>query len=61
MKIRRAASHPSLLLGTWLLLLIVPAFAGNKQLQPFVIQPDKFVVSQPLSETAKTTPPPAPR
>ena len=59
MKIRRAASHPCLLLGTWLLLLIVPAFAGNKQLRPFVIQPDKFVVSQPLSETAKTTPPPA--
>ncbi|MFI5114700.1 MAG: hypothetical protein ACHP7J_06100 [Terriglobales bacterium] len=59
MKTRRAAGYSCLLLLSWLVLLMVPAFAGNKKLQPFVIQPDKFVVSQPLSEIAKTTPAPA--
>jgi len=60
MKIGRAASFTSLLLGAWLLLLIVPVFAANKQHQPFVIQPDKVGVSLSLSELAKITPPPAP-
>jgi hypothetical protein len=58
MKITRSV-FAGLLLGAGLLLLIVPAFAANRQLQPFVIQPDKFAVSQPLSEILKTTPPPA--
>lgn len=61
MKMTRAAGLSCLLLGTWLLLLIVPAFAGNQQREPFVIKSDKFVVSQPLSETLKTTPPIQPR
>jgi hypothetical protein len=59
MKIRRAASLAGVLLGAWLLLLIVPAFAANKQLSPFVVQPDKFAESQSVSELAKATPPPA--
>lgn len=59
MKIRRAASFSGLLLGAWLLLLIVPVFAANKKLEPFVIQPDHFGVSKSLVEIAKTTPPPA--
>jgi len=54
MRMTRAASSVGLLVG-----LIVPALAGNRSPRPFVIQPDKFVVSQPLSETLKTTPPPA--
>ena len=58
MATRRAAGFSCLLLLSSLVLLTVPAFAGDKQLQPFVIQPDKFVVSESLSETAKTTAPP---
>src|SRR3984957_12385585 len=58
MKIKRAASVIGLLLGAWLPLLTVPAFTANQQSLPFVIQPDKFAVSQPLSELAKITPPP---
>ena len=54
MKMTHAASFFSLLLG-----LTVPGFAGNRSPRPFVIQPDKFMASQPLSETLKTTPPPA--
>lgn len=55
MKTRRAAGYSGLLLGAWLLLLIVPAFAGNKKSAPFVIQPDKVGVSQQsVSEIAKT-------
>jgi hypothetical protein len=56
MKTRRAAGACLLLLAG-LVLLIVPAFAGNK-LQPIVINPDKVAVSQPVSELAKTTGPP---
>jgi hypothetical protein len=58
MKTRRAAGYSCVLLAAWLVILIVPAFAGNKPLQPLVIQPDKFAVSRPLAEIAKTTPPP---
>jgi hypothetical protein len=58
MKTRRAASYSRLLLGAWLLLLIVPAFARNKKLEPIVIQQDQFGVSQAISEIAKTTGPP---
>src|SRR5271165_6023392 len=55
MKTRRAAGYSGLLLGACLLLLIVPAFAGNKKPTPFVIQPDKVGVSeQALSEIAKS-------
>ncbi|MGD0215005.1 MAG: hypothetical protein ABSB87_17395 [Terriglobales bacterium] len=57
MKNRRAAGDVCLLLLGWLVLLVVPAFAGNK-LQPIVIKPDKAAVSQPISEIAKTTGPP---
>ncbi len=57
MKMTRAASFSSLLLGAWLLLLIVPAFAGQKR-EPFVINADKFMVSEPLSELVKKSPPP---
>ncbi len=53
MKMIRAASFFCLLAG-----LSVPGFAGNRSPRPFVIQPDKFMASQPLSETLKTTPPP---
>src|SRR5271154_3932333 len=58
MKSSRAVSFAAPRLGALLLLLMVPAFAANKQPQPFVIQPNKFAVSQPLSEILKTTPPP---
>ena len=54
MKSRRAAGYVCLLL---LVLLVVPAFAGNK-LEPIVIKPDKVAVSEPVSEIAKTTGPP---
>lgn len=58
MKIRGAAGYACLLaLST--LVLIIPALAGNKKSQPFVIYPDKVGVSEPLSELAKTTPAPA--
>jgi hypothetical protein len=50
MKKTRAASFTGLLLGAWLLLLIVPAFAGNKSPEPTVTYPSKFMVSAPLSE-----------
>lgn len=56
MKTRRAAGACLLLLAG-LVLLIVPAFAGDK-LQPIVINPDKVAVSEPVSEIAKTTGPP---
>ena len=49
MKKTRAAGFSRLLLGAFLLLLIVPAFGANPE--PFVIHPDKFMVSAPLSET----------
>jgi hypothetical protein len=55
MKMTRTASFSGLLLGAWLLLLVVPVFAANRQ--PFVIHPDKFMVSAPLSETLKNAPP----
>ncbi|MGA2002888.1 MAG: hypothetical protein ABSG70_05885 [Terriglobales bacterium] len=58
MKTRRTASYSCLLSAAALLLLIAPAFAGEKNLKPFVIQPDKVGVSQTLREIAKTTPPP---
>ncbi|HEX8814475.1 MAG TPA: hypothetical protein VF753_03150 [Terriglobales bacterium] len=45
------------LLAASLLLLAVPAFAANPT--SFILQPDKFMVSQPLGEIAKTAPPPA--
>jgi hypothetical protein len=41
-----------------IVLLVVPGFAGNKQLQPTVIHPDKVMVSPTLRELARTTPPP---
>ena len=53
MKVRSAASY-ACLLSAWMLLLIIPAFAGNNSPQPFVIHPDKVGVSQPLREIAKT-------
>src|SRR6202044_3044171 len=49
----------SLLLGAWLLLLIVPAFAVDRPRAPHVIKADKFMVSQPLSVMLKNAPPPA--
>jgi hypothetical protein len=58
MKTTRSASFVGPLLGPLMLLLMLPAFAADKQSQPFVIQPSKFAVSQPLSEILKTTPPP---
>jgi len=54
---KKLTTLSGLLLGAWLLLLIVPAFATSHQRTPFVIKADKFMVSQPLSETLKNTPP----
>jgi hypothetical protein len=61
MKMTRAASFSGLLLGVWLLLIVVPAFAADNSPKPFVIYPDKFMASQPLSEILKMTPPIQPR
>jgi len=55
MRKTRAAAFTGLLSAVTLLLLLTPAFAGNPK--PFVTNPDKFMVSQPLSETLKKTPP----
>jgi len=54
---RRCMAGISLSLGVCWLLLVVPAFAGAKSPEPTVTYPDKFMVSQPLSEILKTTPP----
>jgi len=53
----RAASVSSLLLGASLLLLVVPAFGANDSPKPFVITPDKFMVSAPLIDSIRNAPP----
>lgn len=56
MKMKGAASMICLL--ACVVLLLAPAFAGDKPMQPRVIQPTRFGVSLPLTEIAKTTPAP---
>jgi len=60
-KIRCVAGFPSLCLPAWLLLLALPGFATDKPRRPFVIRPNKFMVSIPLGEVLKHTPPIQPR
>jgi hypothetical protein len=55
------ASAYRLWLSFGLLMLALPRFAAAKPRRPFVIQPDKFMVSMPLGEVLKHTPPIQPR
>src|SRR5271170_2564183 len=55
----RAAGYFCLVILAMLVLPALTAFAADKPLQPLVIQPDKFMVSLPVREIAKTAQPPA--
>ena len=56
-KIKYVAGILGICLAAWFSLLTPQGFAEGGSRRPFVIQPDKFVVSQPLREVLKQTPP----